>query len=141
MDANLLEAPVKTKTNGMAITSIVFSGLAWLIFLMGLCFNFLILPLFAVLTLGIGSVLALCWLPVSCLSPIGWLVGVISGHVANNQIKETGDAGSGLAKAGLISGYVGLGLLLISICVITGLVASGASVPLIDEIFRNLNIQ
>ncbi|GHD06008.1 DUF4190 domain-containing protein [Zhihengliuella salsuginis] len=37
------------------------------------------------------------------------LVGVIFGHLARKQIRETGEAGDGLAIAGLIIGYISIG--------------------------------
>ncbi|MBC7291976.1 MAG: DUF4190 domain-containing protein [Actinotalea sp.] len=39
---------------------------------------------------------------------IGSIVGVITGHMARRQIRETGEGGSGLATAGLVVGYVGV---------------------------------
>lgn len=36
------------------------------------------------------------------------LLGVILGHIALNQIKNTGEGGRGLAIAGLVIGYVGI---------------------------------
>lgn len=47
---------------------------------------------------------------------LGSLLGVIFGHIALNQIRRTGEAGEGLAKAGLVFGYlwlVGLAIYLI----------------------------
>ena len=41
---------------------------------------------------------------------LGGLVAVITGHVARNQIKKTGEAGESLALAGLIAGYVSIAL-------------------------------
>ncbi len=41
---------------------------------------------------------------------LGGLVAVITGHVARSQIKRTGEAGEGLALAGLIAGYISIGL-------------------------------
>jgi hypothetical protein len=41
---------------------------------------------------------------------LGGIVAVITGHVARSQIKRTGEAGAGLALAGLIIGYVSIGL-------------------------------
>jgi Domain of unknown function (DUF4190) len=35
---------------------------------------------------------------------------VILGHIARRQIRETGENGDGMALAGLILGYVGIGL-------------------------------
>ncbi len=40
-------------------------------------------------------------------------VAIILGHRARRQISHTGEQGSGLAKAGLILGYVGLALLIL----------------------------
>ncbi|HEX7992459.1 MAG TPA: DUF4190 domain-containing protein, partial [Streptosporangiaceae bacterium] len=33
---------------------------------------------------------------------------IVFGHVARRQIRQTGEAGSGMATAGLIMGYVGV---------------------------------
>ena len=41
---------------------------------------------------------------------LGGLVAVITGHVARSQIKRSGEAGEGLALAGLIAGYISIGL-------------------------------
>lgn len=41
---------------------------------------------------------------------IGWIVGVVLGHIARNQLRQSNEQGAGLALAGLITGYVGLAL-------------------------------
>jgi Domain of unknown function (DUF4190) len=43
---------------------------------------------------------------------LGGVVAVVTGHVARHQIRRTGEAGSSLALAGLIIGYVAIGLTL-----------------------------
>jgi quinol-cytochrome oxidoreductase complex cytochrome b subunit len=40
----------------------------------------------------------------------GGLVAVITGHIARQQIKRTGESGGSLALAGLVVGYVAIGL-------------------------------
>lgn len=40
---------------------------------------------------------------------IGALLAVIFGHIAKKQIAERGEGGSGMATAGLVTGYIGLG--------------------------------
>jgi hypothetical protein len=45
----------------------------------------------------------------------GGLVAVITGHVARQQIKSSGEAGGNLALVGLIVGYVSIGLTLLFI--------------------------
>jgi Domain of unknown function (DUF4190) len=47
----------------------------------------------------------------------GGLIAVITGHVARHQIKRTGEAGGNLALAGLIVGYVAIGLTVLFIAV------------------------
>ena len=42
----------------------------------------------------------------------GGIVAVVTGHVARHQIKQTGEAGGSLALAGLIGGYVAIGIFL-----------------------------
>lgn len=49
------------------------------------------------------NTLAIIALILGFLLPIG---GIICGHIALGQIKRTGESGQGLAKAGLILGYV-----------------------------------
>jgi peptidyl-prolyl cis-trans isomerase B (cyclophilin B) len=62
------------------------------------------------------------------------LVSVITGHVAISQIKQTGEGGKGMATAGLIMSYIGLGLTLIGICVSAVLAALGTiSLPYLNQ--------
>ncbi len=83
------------------------------------------------ITAGIAS---LCTLPFTCLPPIGWLIAIITGHVAKGQIKQTGQEGNGRATAGLVMGYIGLGLVVLLICVVGVLTALGMlTIPYIDQ--------
>ncbi len=54
---------------------------------------------------------------------LGGLVAVITGHVARNQIKKSGEAGDGLALAGLIAGYISIALFSLLIFVYVAFVA------------------
>lgn len=68
------------------------------------------------------NVWAIVSLSFACSTVIGsWcfggLVAVITGHIARHQIKQTGEAGGSLALAGLIAGYVAIGLTLAFITV------------------------
>ncbi|MFE2654852.1 DUF4190 domain-containing protein [Brevibacterium sp. NPDC059310] len=71
-----------------------------------------------------------CWL-LAMIPVIGWLfsflamllwlapiLAVIFGHVARGQIKRTGEDGRGQATAGLIMGYISIGLALLAIVII-----------------------
>jgi hypothetical protein len=123
----------KYGNNGMAITSLIFNILAWVLALIMLCINFVIVPLATAATFGGGLIFYVCTLPVSCLSPLGWLVGAITGYVAKNQIKETGVGGMGMANAGLIMSAIGLGITLLLICLAVVLPLVGVSIPFLSD--------
>ena len=38
------------------------------------------------------------------------IVAVVTGHMARKEVRRTGEQGDGLALAGLITGYIGIGL-------------------------------
>jgi hypothetical protein len=46
---------------------------------------------------------------------IGSIVGVITGHMALNQLKTSGEQGRGMALAGTIVGWVGLALTIVGV--------------------------
>lgn len=50
------------------------------------------------------------------------IIAVILGHKAVRQIRQTGDDGYGMAKAGLILGYIGIALDVVAIGLIVFLV-------------------
>jgi hypothetical protein len=71
----------------------------------------------ASLVLGIASI-------VVCLGCLAGIPAIICGHLAMKQIAQRGEAGAGMAKAGLIIGYIITALsILIGILVAAGLVA------------------
>ena len=113
---------VKTN-NGLAIASMTSGLLSWLLWLVTACLS--------LLTLGLASI---CLAPVGILTPIGWIVAVVTGHIGLNEIKKTGESGRGMAIAGLVMGYVGLALILLSICAIVVMLALGITIPFIEEL-------
>ncbi|CAD5991436.1 DUF4190 domain-containing protein [Agreia sp. COWG] len=54
------------------------------------------------------------------------IVPVITGHIALNQIKRTGDEGRGITLAGLVLGYVGLAGYVLVAMFFAGLLLLGA---------------
>lgn len=54
------------------------------------------------------------------------LVAVITGHIALNQIKQTGEGGRGLALAGVILGYIGIVFGIIYAVVMIGAMAASS---------------
>ncbi|WP_211373595.1 DUF4190 domain-containing protein [Cellulomonas fimi] len=49
---------------------------------------------------------------------LGSIVAVITGHLALNQIRESGEDGAGLAKAGLWLGYVAIALAVLAVALL-----------------------
>lgn len=58
---------------------------------------------------------------------VGVIVGVITGHIALSQIRRTGEQGRGMALAGVIIGWVAIGLLVLLLLAIGMFAAIGAS--------------
>ena len=48
-----------------------------------------------------------------------WPLGIVCGHIARRQIRRTGEAGQGLATAGLIVSYLSLALLILLIVTVS----------------------
>lgn len=58
-----------------------------------------------------------------CLGPLGAIPAVICGHIAKSKIKASAGAlqGDGLALAGLILGYVSIGLMVVMLPIYAGI--------------------
>lgn len=61
----------------------------------------------------VSSILGLTLLPI-----VGSIIGVVTGHIARRQIRESGEQGHGPATAGVAIGYIGLALLLVAVIVV-----------------------
>jgi hypothetical protein len=126
----------------MALTSIITGLGGWLLAIIFICLGFFTGALGAV-TLGVGSVLGLCLIPIQCLIPILWIVGIVAGHVGLGQINRSGgrEGGRGMAIAGLISGYIGMGIICLLLIVLAVMMIAGVSIPIIDELLREFSRQ
>jgi len=60
---------------------------------------------------------------------IGSILALVFGYIAKRQIRETGESGSGLATAGIVLGWVGVGWLLVFI-IVAAIVGSNEPSPL-----------
>jgi len=76
----------------------------------------------AILSL-IGSILGFVWI----LPIVGSLAGAIMGHISLGQLKQSGEKGRGLALAGVIVGWVGLGLLILGVLAFFAIFAATAA--------------
>lgn len=70
----------------------------------------------------VASILGLTFVPA-----IGSIIGVILGYMAKRQIAESGGTvgGEGIAKAGIIIGWIGIGLTVLAVCLWVALTALG----------------
>ena len=66
---------------------------------------------------------------------IAAVAAVIAGHMAKNEIKKSNGmiGGNGLATAGLVLGYIQIGLGLCLCIVVAAMLAFGMTVPLISN--------
>lgn len=62
-------------------------------------------------TNGTAIAALVCGIAQFCgLGPLGTIPAIVLGHVARNQIRQTGEQGGGMALAGIVLGWVGVGL-------------------------------
>lgn len=61
------------------------------------------------------------------LWPLATIPAVVLGHVARHQIRRTGEQGAGLALAGLILGWIGVGFAVLAILGLVLIVAATSS--------------
>jgi hypothetical protein len=107
--------------NKLARTSLVLGMLGWFIYLLQWCFDLTIGLFLAAVT---GGTSAICSSVLDILPFVLWLVGIVSGHVALGQIRQTGTPGRTGAIWGLILGYVGLAFTILLFVVIILLIAA-----------------
>lgn len=98
---------------------------------------------------GLGSCGAVLFL-VPFLAPCtgfifaaGCVAGVITGHIARSQIRAGGGAqtGQGMALAGLVLGWIGVGLLIVAVCLgLMVIVVLALLGPAIGNVFSNIMI-
>lgn len=70
-----------------------------------------------------GFAIASLVLSLLCLYGVGSILAVIFGNIARRQIREQGGEGDGMAKAGIIIGWVSLGIFAVIILIV--LISSG----------------
>lgn len=64
--------------------------------------------------------------------PLVGAVGIYLGNRAQQEIAARGEDGEGMARAGIIVGWVALGLTLLWVCAVIGIVGLGAAPALFD---------
>jgi Domain of unknown function (DUF4190)/Domain of unknown function (DUF1707) len=91
----------------------------------------------ALRTNGLAIASLVCGVAQMMLWPLATIPAVVLGHVARSQIRRTGEQGAGLALAGLILGWIGVGFAVLATIGIVLLVVSfshgGQSVPAVPQ--------
>lgn len=72
-----------------------------------------------------GSAIAAFVLSLFAVIPLVSVVAVIVGHFAQATVRRTGEGGYGLARAGTIIGYVGVGLWSLAVVFAVARIAGG----------------
>ena len=105
--------PQRQSTNALSIVSLIFGILTWVIAVFIAC---------PVSLLDFNNKNSNGFVLVLFLSilGVGWLITLIVGIVGKSQIrKSTLQGGEGIAKAGIIMGSIGVGIILVFCCIIS----------------------
>jgi Domain of unknown function (DUF4190) len=121
--------------NKLARTSLLLGLLGWFFYLLQACFDLTLGLLLAAVTAGASAVCSsiLDFLPFAL-----WLVGIIAGHVALGQIRQSGAKGRTSAFWGLVLGYAGMGFTIFLIVIIIILIATGVGAGLFYKFIPTL---
>jgi VanZ family protein len=109
-------------SNKLATTSLTLGIVGWIFYIGQWCFDFTIGLLLTVATGGIG---AICSTVLDLLPFVLWLVGIVTGHAALAQVKQSGAPGRGKAIWGLVLNYSGMFFLIALIVLVVVLLALG----------------
>ena len=123
-------------SNRLATTSLALGIVGWVLYVGQWCFDFTLGLLLAAVTAGLST---LCGTVLDFLPSVLWLVGIVTGHVALGQIKQSGVAGRGRAVWGLVLNYSGLFFVVLLIALIIILVATGVGAGWLEKIFHIRN--
>jgi len=124
-----------SQNNTKALISMISGIVGWSLSILIFCFNSTFGLILAVVTWGLGSI---CLAPLTCIPPFGWLVAVVTGHLALAEIRRAEQGGRGMAIAGLVMGYLGLGLLALLILIVVAALLLGLTIPGVEDLFREL---
>ena len=120
----------------LATTSLTLGILGWILYLLQWCLDLTIGLLLAAFTAGTSAV---CSTVLDILPFIVWLVGIVSGHVALGQIRQSGAPGRTRAVWGLVLGYSGMFFTVLFIVLIVVLAAAGVSLGVFDRLLPALH--
>ncbi len=116
-----IDSPQEPPTNDLALASFLVGVGGWILAAIGIC------PIAAAFTGGFSGV------GCTSISLIAWIASLPLGYLARQQIKERDEGGDNLARWGMLTGAIGLGLTSLLFCLVFGAVMLGAlSLPFLD---------
>ena len=118
-------------TSKLARTSLTLGILGWILYFLQWCFDLTLGLLLAFATAGSS---AICSTVLDFLPFVLWLIGILTGHVALGQIKQTGLTGRRQAAWGLVLSYTGMFFTILLIAIIVALVTLGVGVGILDKL-------
>ena len=118
-------------TSKLARTSLTLGILGWILYFLQWCFD---LTLGLLLAFATGGSSAVCSMVLDFLPFVLWLIGILTGHVALGQIKQTGITGRRQAVWGLALGYSGMLFTILLIAMVVALVTMGVGVGVLDKV-------
>ena len=121
--------------NKLARTSLIMGLLGWFFYLLQWCFDLTIGLLLAAMS---GGASAICSSVLDFLPFVLWLVGIVAGHVALAQIRQSDAPGRPAAVWGLVLSYIGMAFTILLIVIIIILVATGVSSGLLYKFIPSL---
>ncbi len=121
--------------NKLATTSLALGLVGWAIYLLQWCFDLTLGLLLAAFTAGTSAV---CSTILDIMPFALWLAGIVTGHVALGQVKQSGSPGRGRAVWGLVLNYSGLFFIIIFIIIVVILIATGVGVGVLNKIIPPL---
>jgi hypothetical protein len=69
----------------------------------------------------------ICGIAQLMFGPLATVPAVVCGHMARSQIRRTGEQGAGMALAGLIMGWIGVGFTVLVVLVAVLAIAAATS--------------
>jgi hypothetical protein len=118
-------------TSKLARTSLTLGILGWILYFLQWCFD---LTLGLLLAFATGGSSAVCSTVLDFLPFVLWLIGILTGHVALGQIKQTRITGRRQAVWGLALGYSGMLFTILLIAMVVALVTMGVGVGVLDKV-------
>jgi len=125
----------KPVSNKLANTSLTIVLVGWFFYILQWCFDLTIGLFLAAFSGGMSAICAsvLDFLPFAL-----WLAGIVTGHLALAQIRQTGAPGHARAVWALVLGYIGLAFTILLVVIIIILVAAGVGLGMFGKFVPSL---